>query len=150
VDREHGRRRWIINRKLERHRSTEIATALRVDERTVYRWWSVYRKHGWAELAVKSHRPHMIHRTPRPTAGLILQLRRTRNWGPCRIEAWGRLKCLGEVLLPVCAALRGFARFWYSYPSWGSIHVFPIGDTIVSKALGLLNLHEIRATYSNC
>ena len=96
MDREHGRRRWIINRKLERHRSTEIATALRVDERTVYRWWSVYRKHGWAELAVKSHRPHMIHRTPRPTAELILQLRRTRNWGPCRIEAWGRPKCLAK------------------------------------------------------
>jgi len=90
VDRELRRRRWIINRKLERHRSTEIATALRVDERTVYRWWSVYRKYGWAGLAVKSHRPHMIHRTPQPTAELILQLRRTRNWGPCRIEGYLR------------------------------------------------------------
>jgi len=65
-----------------------IATGLRIDERTVYRWWRVYRKHGWASLQVKSHRSHIIHRTPQQTAELILQLRRTRNWGPCRIEGY--------------------------------------------------------------
>jgi transposase InsO family protein len=32
----------------------------------------------------------MIHRTPQPTAELILQLRRTRNWGACRIEGYLR------------------------------------------------------------
>ena len=90
MDRELRRRRWIINRKLEGWRSTEIATALRIDERTVYRWLRVYRKHGWAGLSVKSHRPHTIHRTPQPTAELILQLRRKRNWGPCRIEGYLR------------------------------------------------------------
>ena len=90
MDRELRRRRWIIHRKLDGWRSLEIAAALRIDERTVYRWWSVYRKYGWAGLAVKSHRPHMIHRTPQPTAELILQLRRTRNWGPCRIEGYLR------------------------------------------------------------
>ena len=90
VDNELRRRRWIINRKLDGWRSTEIATALRIDERTVYRWLRLYRKHGWAGLSVKSHRPHTIHRTPQPTAELILQLRRTRNWGPCRIEGYLR------------------------------------------------------------
>jgi len=90
VDRELRRRRWLINRKLEGCRSTEIATALRIDERTVYRWWRVYRKHGWASLHVKSHRPHTIHRTSQATVDLILQLRRTRNWGPCRIEGYLR------------------------------------------------------------
>jgi len=90
VDRELRRRRWIVSRKLEGCRSTEIATALRIDERTVYRWWHVYRKHGWAGLQVKSHKPHMIHRTPQETVELILQLRRARNWGPCRIEGYLR------------------------------------------------------------
>ena len=90
MDRELRRRRWIASRKLEGCRSTEIATALRIDERTVYRWWHVYRKHGWAGLQVKSHKPHMIHRTPQETVELILQLRRARNWGPCRIEGYLR------------------------------------------------------------
>ena len=90
VDRELRRRRWLINRKLEGWRSTEIATALRIDERTVYRWWRVYRKHGWAGLQVKSHKPHTIHRTPQETVELILQLRRARNWGPCRIAGYLR------------------------------------------------------------
>ena len=90
MDRELRRRRWIVSRKLEGCRSTEIATALRIDERTVYRWWRVYRKHGWAGLQVKSHKPHTIHRTPQETVELILQLRRARNWGPCRIEGYLR------------------------------------------------------------
>jgi transposase len=90
VDRELRRRRWLINRKLEGWRSTEIATALRIDERTVYRWWRVYRKHGWAGLNVKSHKPHTIHRTSQETVELILQLRRARNWGQCRIEGYLR------------------------------------------------------------
>jgi len=90
VDQELRRRRWIIHRKLGNWKSGEIATALRIDERTVYRWWRVYRKHGWAGLQVKSHRPHTIHRTPQSTVNLIIQLRRTRNWGPCRIEGYLR------------------------------------------------------------
>lgn len=90
MDRELRRRRWIIHRKLGSWKSREIATALRIDERTVYRWWRVYRKHGWEGLHVKSHRPHTIHRTPQSTAERIIQLRRTRNWGPCRIEGYLR------------------------------------------------------------
>jgi putative transposase len=90
VDRELRRRRWIVSRKLEGCRSTEIATALRIDERTVYRWWRIYRKHGWAGLQVKSHKPHSIHRTPQSTVNLIIQLRRARNWGSCRIEGYLR------------------------------------------------------------
>jgi len=90
VDNELRRRRWIIHRKLQGWRSAEVATALRIDERTVYRWWRVYRKQGWEGLRLRSHRPHIIHRTPQPTAELILQLRRTRHWGPCRIEGYLR------------------------------------------------------------
>ncbi|MGB9021824.1 MAG: DDE-type integrase/transposase/recombinase, partial [Candidatus Bathyarchaeia archaeon] len=90
MDRELRRRRWIIHRKLGNWKSKEIATALRIDERTVYRWWRVYRKHGWAGLQAKSHRPHTIHRTPQSTVDLIIQLRTTRNWGPCRIEGYLR------------------------------------------------------------
>jgi transposase len=48
------KRRWVIRRKAEGWRSSDIAAALRVDDRTVYRWWSVYRKYGWESLAVKS------------------------------------------------------------------------------------------------
>ena len=82
------RRRWVVHRKLEGWRSIEVATALRIDERTVYRWWRVYRKHGWAGLHVKSRRPHRFWKTPRETADVILKLRRERRWGPCKIEGY--------------------------------------------------------------
>ena len=89
------RRRWIIHRKLEHWKSGEIATALRIDERTVYRWWRVYRKEGWEGVTPKSRAPHNYWKTPQETITLILKLRRDRNWGPCRIE--GYLKNYGKV-----------------------------------------------------
>jgi transposase InsO family protein len=84
------RRRWIVRRKLEGSRSAEIATTLRIDERTVYRWWRVYRKNGWEGLAVKSRKPHRFWRTPQETVKLILKLRREKRWGPCKIEGYLR------------------------------------------------------------
>ena len=68
MDRELRRTRWVINRKLKGWTSTEIATVLRIDERTVYRWWRIFRKHGWEGLHIKSHRPHTTHQTPQSTA----------------------------------------------------------------------------------
>jgi len=90
VDREFRRRRWIIHRKLDGWRSLEIAAALRIDERTVYRWWSVYRKYGWEGLHVKSRAPHRYHKTPQSTVNLILELRRSKHWGPNKIEGYLR------------------------------------------------------------
>ena len=84
------RRRWIVRRRLEGWKIVDIAEALRVSEKTVDRWCSIYRKHGWAGLQVRSHRPHTIHRTSQEIVNLVLQLRRTRNWGPCRIEGYLR------------------------------------------------------------
>jgi len=88
MDRTEKKRRWITHRRLEGWKVQGIATALRTNEKTIDRWCSVYKKQGWTGLAVKSHKPHTIHRTPQSTVNLILQLRRTRNWGPCRIEVY--------------------------------------------------------------
>jgi len=84
------RRRWIVRRKLDGWRSIEIATALRTDERTVYRWWSLYRKHGWEGLRVKSKAPHNHYETPKETVSFIIQLRRDKHWGPNKIEGYLR------------------------------------------------------------
>jgi putative transposase len=88
MDTAEKRRRWIVHRRLEDWRIQDIATALRTNEKTIDRWCSVYKKYGWAGLAVRSHRPHTIHRTSQEIVNLILQLRKTRNWGPCRIEGY--------------------------------------------------------------
>jgi len=90
MDRTEKTRRWIIHRRLEGWKVQDIATAVRTNEKTIDRWCSVYKKHGWAGLQVKSHKPHTIHRTPQETVDLILQLRRTRNWRPCLIEGYLR------------------------------------------------------------
>ena len=94
------RRRWIIHRKLEHWNSREIATALRIDERTVYRWWRVYRKLGWEGLLVKSRAPHRHYKTPQRTVDLILELRRSKRWGPNKIEGYLR-NYGGQELIPV-------------------------------------------------
>jgi len=84
------RRRWIIRRRLEGWKITDIATALRVSEKTVDRWWAVYRKERWEGLRVKSRAPHHYHKTPAETVSLILELRRSKRWGPNKIEGYLR------------------------------------------------------------
>jgi len=82
------KRRWIVRRRLEGSKVDEIASALRINEKTVDRWWRVYRKQGWAGLQVKSRRNRSYHRTPESTIQLVLHLRRERFWGPNRIEGY--------------------------------------------------------------
>jgi transposase len=48
------RRRWMIRRRLDGWKIPEITEALRVSEKTVDRWCSVYRKYGREGLRVKS------------------------------------------------------------------------------------------------
>ena len=84
------KRRWIIRRRLEGKKVDEIAFALRINEKTVDRWWRVYRKQRWEGLTVKSRRNHSYQRTPQPTVNLVLRLRREKLWGPNRIEGYLR------------------------------------------------------------
>ena len=84
------RRRWIVRRRLEGWKIKDIATALRVSEKTVDRWWSVYRKDRWEGLRVKSRRPHRYYKTPQSTVDIVLELRRDRHWGPNKIEGYLR------------------------------------------------------------
>ena len=88
MDRVLRRRRWIIHKKQEGWKIKDIANALRVTEKTVYRWCSIHRKYGWEGLCVKSKTPHSFYRTPEATVDLVLKLRRERNWGPCKIEGY--------------------------------------------------------------
>lgn len=80
----------MIHRRLEGWKITDIATALRVSEKTVDRWWRVYRKERWEGLRVKSRAPHHYYKTPEQTVGLILELRRSKRWGPNKIEGYLR------------------------------------------------------------
>ena len=57
MDRIEKRRRWIVRRRLDGWKIDDIAEALRVNEKTVDRWWSLYRKQGWEGLVVKSRAP---------------------------------------------------------------------------------------------
>lgn len=95
------RRRWIVRRKLKEWKTSDIAAALRIDERTVYRWWRFYRKQGWEGLRVKSKAPHTYWKTPQATVELILKLRGKWNWGPCEIEGYFKNYARGEVAVIV-------------------------------------------------
>ena len=91
------RRRWIIRRRLEGWKIRDIAEALRINEKTVDRWCSIHRKHGWEGLHVKSRRPHHHYKTPQSTVNLILELRRSKHWGPNKIEGYLRNYRLEDV-----------------------------------------------------
>jgi putative transposase len=97
LDRVLRRRRWIIRRRLEGWKINDIADALRINEKTVDRWWSVYRKQRWEGLRVKSRRPQRYYKTPQETVNLILELRHSRNWGPNKIEGYLRNYKVQEV-----------------------------------------------------
>lgn len=84
------RRRWIVRRRLEGWKITDIASALRVSEKTVDRWCAVYRKERWEGLQVKSRAPHRYYKTPQGTVNVILELRRSKRWGPSKIEGYLR------------------------------------------------------------
>lgn len=84
------RRRWIIRRKLEGWKANDIADALRISEKTVDRWWRLYRKLGWEGLIVKPRIPRRFYKTPQETVDFILKLRREKSWGPGKIEGFLR------------------------------------------------------------
>ena len=73
------RRRWIVRRRLEGCKVKDVADALRISEKTVDRWWRLYRKLGWEGLAVKSRAPYWFYKTPQETVDLVLRLRREKN-----------------------------------------------------------------------
>jgi transposase InsO family protein len=82
------RRRWIIHRRLEGWKIKEIAETLRISEKTVDRWCAVHRKDGWEGLRIKSRKPQRYYKTPQSTVNIILELRRSKRWGPCKIEGY--------------------------------------------------------------
>ncbi len=84
------RRGWIVRRRLDGWKVSDIASALRISEKTVDRWWAVYRKQRWEGLLVKSRKPHRYYKTPRETVDLVLELRRNKHWGPDKIEGYLR------------------------------------------------------------
>ena len=130
------RRRWIIRRRLEGWKVKDIADALRISEKTVDRWWRLYRKSGWEGLAVKSRVPHRFYRTPQETVDYVLKLRREKNWGPCKIE--GFLRNYGvEGVKPV---------------SHGTIHAILVKAGLnnpVSKPRKVWGKRRFERTYSN-
>lgn len=63
MDRELRKRRWIVRGKLEGWTNSTIAEHLRINERTVIRWYNAYKQCGWDGLVIKSRRPYHIHTT---------------------------------------------------------------------------------------
>jgi transposase len=48
MDRTEKNHWWAIHRRLEGRKVQNITAALRTSQKTVDRWWTIYRKHGWA------------------------------------------------------------------------------------------------------
>lgn len=84
------RRVKLIKAYLRGAQVTWICNRYGVSRKTFYYHLRNFQKHGWSGLKCKSHRPHNIHHTPQETVNLILHLRKTKGWGPCRIEGYLR------------------------------------------------------------
>lgn len=77
---------WLVKKRLKGCDVDWISSKLRVNRDTVYYWLKRFEKEGWSGLHSKSHRPHVIHRTPQDIVDCIVRLRKTYGWGPNRIE----------------------------------------------------------------
>lgn len=76
MDRELKRRRWIIHKKLQNWPEARIASALKINVRTVRRWWSAYQEGGWDALSIKPKKPRTIHRTSQKIVDRVLEIRK--------------------------------------------------------------------------
>lgn len=82
------KRFWLVKKRLKGCDVDWISSRLGVNRDTVYYWLKRFQKEGWSGLHPKSHRPHLIHRTPQDKVDHILRLRETYGWGPNRIEGY--------------------------------------------------------------
>jgi len=83
-------RYWLVKKRIKGCDVEWISNKLGIHRDTVYYWMDRFHKEGWGGLKPKSHRPHTIHRTPQQTVELIIKLRKTKGWGPSRIEGYLR------------------------------------------------------------
>jgi len=84
------KRFWVIKRRLQGANVVFICRQAGISRRTFYYYWRRFQREGWKGLGIKSRRPHTIYRTPPETVDLIIELRKTRGWGPSRIEGYLR------------------------------------------------------------
>jgi transposase/predicted RNA-binding Zn-ribbon protein involved in translation (DUF1610 family) len=77
---------WLVKKCLKGCDVEWICGKLGVHRDTVYYWMSRFHEEGWGGLKLKSHRPHLIHRTSQDTVDLIVHLREENGWGPVRTE----------------------------------------------------------------
>lgn len=100
-------RREIIRRLERGERAADVAEALSVSVRTVYKWWRRYREEGPAGLEDRSSAPQRVrHRTSAARVREIVKLRRKRRTG------WQIAQRMGMAASTVHAVLRreGLAR----------------------------------------
>lgn len=88
---------WIVKRRLQGASVVFVCRQAGISRDTFYRYWRRFEREGWGGLGLRSHRPDTVHRTPAATVDLVLELRRTRGWGPARIEGYLRQCGLEEV-----------------------------------------------------
>ncbi|MES1936578.1 transposase [Salinisphaera hydrothermalis C27AD] len=74
-------RQVLVHRVIEQGlRPVDVAQAMAVSPRTVYKWLARYRNEGWTGLSDRSCRPHRCpHRTSAAQQARIRRLRRQRR-----------------------------------------------------------------------
>ena len=74
-------RQVLVRRVVEDgHRPIDVAQAMAVSPRTVYKWLARYRREGWRGLTDRSCRPHRCpHRQAQAQRARIIRLRRQRR-----------------------------------------------------------------------
>jgi transposase len=92
MEKEFKRRRWIVRKKYKGWTNREIASHLRINKRTVQRWWKAYKKYGLKGLEVKPRKPHTIHKTPDKIVDEVLKIRKNTGYGPDKISGMLRNK----------------------------------------------------------
>lgn len=92
MEKELRRRRWIVHKRIQGWTNQEISRHLRINKRTVQRWWQTYQSQGFKGLGIKSREPHTVHRTPESIVRQVLDIRKGHGYGPDKIAGMLRNK----------------------------------------------------------
>lgn len=80
-------RRTLIWKRIKYNWSVNlICTHFRINRDTFYYHWNSYLKNGWDGLAIKSRRPHTVHKTPDNVIDKVIEIRKNYGWNPVKIE----------------------------------------------------------------
>lgn len=114
-------KKWIINKREQGLSVTDICYKANISRDMFYRWWNRYQSEGVNWFIEKPKGRSINYSVDDALKEKIIELRKKRNWGPCRIEGYFNQKGINvphnRIYKIICAAglnqpISGVRKTW--------------------------------------